>query len=561
MPFMTLEKREKFAIWGLLVFLFALASILPSVLTTTYASPDETATAIVAQNIAARGQAFLIEPLAQVFPWLHPRSWVSAGEHIVPVGFLGWPWLMSFFSGVNHGAWLSWIAALIIVSSAWPFYHLLRRYYGMVPAWWGTLVAFTLPPFILYADRSLFSNAAVIAIGLWSAWMISVIARSESASDAAISDHAERLLRRMTPRNDGIFLLGFLSALTAAIRPIELLWIIPWWLWAARGWRPSKQDWQMIGLGASIVFIPMMVLAYQTYGTALGFGYLMRDNISTLSQLQPTTYNPQPTLQLPFGFDVHHILKNIMAYFIRLLWPWMLIVVVALYVAWKDRRSLQVFKSTPFVLVAWTMFVMLIIYGSGWYADHIGFWAPTIGNSFLRYTLPLALFIGWAAAYLWKYFGDANTPAIRRTGIWRNEKRSGAPSQKMVAMIIIGIFLVGFGIYRAVFADDESLRFTRVELQRYGAIRASAHVWFEPGDVIASETSDKIFFPDFRAVSPLPPKTELARLARLSGQRVGFFGRPLSQEQKDAWLAVGLEAQELASFSRERLYLLTLRTP
>ncbi|MDP3794081.1 MAG: hypothetical protein Q8R07_05035, partial [Candidatus Uhrbacteria bacterium] len=408
-----------------MVFLFAIASILPSVRTATYASPDETATAIIAQNIAARGQAFLVEPLARDFPWLHPRSWVSAGDRIVPVGFLGWPWLMSFFVGFGHGAWLPWIAALIIISSAWPFFRLLRQFHDWKAAWWGTLAAFMLPPFLLYANRSLFPNAAVIALGLWSMWLISVIARSESSSDAAISHHVERLLRRMTPRNDYVFLLGLLSALTAAIRPIELLWIIPWWVWAARGWRPSKQERWMIGLGASIVFIPMMLLAYQTYGTALGFGYLMRDNPSASSRV--SGYGLQQTVSiawLPFGFDVRHIFRNTRAYFIGLLWPWMLILIAAVYVAWKDRSSFPSFRFTPFILAGWTMLVTLIIYGSGWYNDHIGFWAPTIGNSFLRYTLPVALFAGWGAAYLWKYTREAHSS-----------------SKKFFLMPVIGILL------------------------------------------------------------------------------------------------------------------------
>jgi hypothetical protein len=116
-------------------------------------------------------------------------------------------------------------------------------------------------------------------------------------------------------------------------------------------------------------------------------------------------------------------------------------------------------------------------------------------------------------------------------------------------------------LYGAFFRDDEGIWNTRKELVSYESIRATAHQWFSARDVIVSDRSDKIFFPDFRAAAPIPPADELARLARQPGMHVGLFQRPLSQSEQDAWRAVGLEAQELASFSRERLYRLVPITP
>lgn len=60
-------------------------------------SPDETAVLITAKQIAVTYSGAVEESLAVQAGWLHPRSWVSQGEAIVPVGFLGWPWVLSLF--------------------------------------------------------------------------------------------------------------------------------------------------------------------------------------------------------------------------------------------------------------------------------------------------------------------------------------------------------------------------------------------------------------------------------------------------------------------------------
>jgi len=91
---------------------------------------------------------------------------------------------------------------------------------------------------------------------------------------------------------------------------------------------------------------------------------------------------------------------------------------------------------------------------------------------------------------------------------------------------------------------------------RYASIRESVEKWFKPGDIILSERSDKIFFPSYRAVSPLPAIDEAARLltATSEGYAVGLFVRPMTQAQADLWRKIGLEPIEISSFGREKLY-------
>ena len=162
-------------------------------------------------------------------------------------------------------------------------------------------------------------------------------------------------------------------------------------------------------------------------------------------------------------------------------------------------------------------------------ADHIKPGAVTIGNSFLRYLL---------RCFLWE--------SIFLKGI---EKMFSATRFYGVA-----ILLCLCGLFTVFAKDDEGLLATRRELRRYASIRAAAMELLPPDTVILSERSDKIFFPVFRTVSPLPSVSERVRLTQTPDTSVALFARPLSQAERDAWRAAGVVSQELESFVRERPY-------
>ncbi|MBM3204781.1 hypothetical protein FJZ48_02255 [Candidatus Uhrbacteria bacterium] len=531
---MTPARREHFYLGGLFVFLFLLFTILPFAGTTIFASPDETSYAVVAKEMALNNRAFIPDALVGAFPWLHPRSWVSLGDRISPVGFLGWPWLLSFFYRIGGTVILAWVGSLLILSSAWPFFQLLRSRFGFVAAWWGTIVAFTLPSVILYANRSLFVNGAFLALTLWVLW----------------------LLKKLPVTQRYRFLISAtLCSLLISLRPIELLWLAPWIWWFGHDLRPTKRDWYQMIAGCLLVIIPLAWFAHGAYGSWIGIGYGLRDSQPSIeygvlgmegsspqgamsSEAGHVSSRPDVQYQLPYGVHLKPLLWNVAVYLGWLMLPWSIVCVAAAVCVWQRRKQRARVRQRELnqvcILVGWTIAVLLFIYGSGMYVDRFGPRSATIGNSFLRYLLPLAPLCGLAVAFLW-----------RRMVIPRGWERVG---------IACGIFLCAFGVYRGLIADDEGVLHTRRALAQYPVIRAEARRWFRSGDVILSERSDKIFVPEFRGVSPLPHKDQVGILARSRDVRVGLFARPLSQTQKDEWRRVGLDAQELMSFPREKLY-------
>lgn len=481
---------------------------LPLQASTVYLSPDETAVAVVADRFA-HGESPAIEVTqAQTFPWLHPRSWVSRAGSIVPVGFLGAPALLTPFAyggsrGLQLGAWL------LIVSSFYPLFVLLKKRFGGLPAFAGVGIYAFSPMVLYYAARPLFPNALFVSVLLWSLFALE---------------------RR------AFVWAGFLAALSFAIRPIEWMWAWTWWLVIGK-----DIQWKRVVLGALPVAALMGGIHTITYGAPWRIGYWLRDNPNPAAVVPATQAARSTWLRvLPFGFHPRVMVANILAYGGRFLWPLMVWMAgaVAFWVVYLRRHASAIRSSETVrfvVSIVSTFGALLLVYGGAVYADHVRVGAVTIGNSFLRYLLPLSVFASAATAYL------------------------ASHCTKRLAQVALTLAVLGcmvFGGWSVLAADDESLVHGYQERARYQEIREA----MIPSEckLIVSERSDKIAFPEKMSVSPMPAMSELKRFIESSGC-VLVFSRPFSQATRDAWYAAGVRTTEGASFGRERLYELYLR--
>ncbi|MEK7473463.1 MAG: hypothetical protein AAB668_01905 [Patescibacteria group bacterium] len=537
--------RERLTLAGLVLALIPLYFLLPwagqglsADKVGMYASPDETSNAVVARQLAWYGRLSVEEPLVAEFPWIHPRSTVSQNEAIVPVGFTGWPWIISVFSIFLGQGSVPFLATLLLLSAAIPLFALLRPF-GFRAAWLGTLVAMSFPGMIVFANRGLFPQVAVVGFAIWSVYFIT------------------RLRSNDSPWMFG--LVGFLVTLAAASRPTELFWLLPWFVWAGRALRPDRKRLAWACAGA---LIPLTILAFHaqmSYGAFWKSGYMIRDNppvvVAPETAVVGVSVDETKSLLFPYGFHPRNVLWNARAFLLGILFPWTVVLFGALVIVAYDARNTP--SGFPFVrgrenisawkrlielyavplLCLWTVSVLVGYYGHGLYTDHVQIGAVTIANSFVRYLLPIGPIIGLAFAFLFSRL---------------EKKRFG-----VLVGILLAVGLAGSGTYAALAQDDEGMLVTRRELTRYRDIRDRAAEHFEPTDVILSERSDKIFFPKYRAVSPLPPTSDVARLAKAHPElKIGLFARPLSQVQVDEWRMAGFEPVELFVSGREKLYLM-----
>ncbi len=544
-----MEWMEKRGIWALVAVLAPFYLFLPFSQQTFYASPDETASVVMAREMAWYGHAFIQEPLAREFPWLHPRSFVSLDEKIVPIGFLAWPWIMSLFVMVLGMSLVPFLSSLAILSTAYPLYRLMKPF-GSKLALMGTAVAMTFPGLMVFGNRGMFAQIALLVFGIWSLFLLKQLKRESHVAWFGLA--------------------GFLVMMTIASRPTEILWVVPWLVWA--GWdlvadRKSQVVSRKVKYAIIGALIPILFLGYHaqvTYGGFWKMGYLMRDNAVAVTPSVPLVLKREASNALPlstrgdggvtvgnegvtvFPFGIHplNVARNVFSFLGLVLWPWTLVLAAAAYFVYRECKKNA--RAVVPSLCAWTVMWLVFYYGQGLYADNI-LGGATIANSFVRYLLPIAPIVGLGFVYAAPRLLPLAFPLLRM--------RRGQGEERIVA--IAAFVLVIFGLWTAFSRDAEGLLTTRSELLRYAGVRAAALASFRPTDVILSERSDKIFFPAMRAVSPLPEAGEVRRLSDAHPDiRIGLYARPLSQSQSDEWRRAGFDPVELGVFSREKLYLL-----
>ncbi|MBP9869250.1 hypothetical protein KBC59_01670 [Patescibacteria group bacterium] len=502
--------------WGLAIALQAMVYvILPSYGTTVFLSPDETAVAVSARSFADQLTMRLEDPLLKDLPWIRPRSWVTQGTAMVPVGFLGLPAILGLLVRLFGEAPLLLWTPLLVLSAIYPLWRFLRSF-GKWGIFAGIATWLSFPTVILYANRGLFPNLTVACFSLWAAWLI----------------WERRAWWKWA-------LSGLLMGAAFTVRPIEAVWIVPWVAFAVfygdGGWK--KVQWKD-GLAFILGFLPPISLAlfaaWRTYGSVFAVGYFLRDTAP--SATPPTEIHQE--VGWPFGLHPRRMWSNFHAYVIGFMGPWFAASLIAGATEIRKRTSWPVM-----FLAAWTLGVGVLVYGQAQYIDHVDANVAAVGNSFLRYLLPVVPFFALGIAALAQKVSQS--PKIRYGG---------------AVVFLCATALVWLGNWTAIKRDDEGLFFNQQELARYAGIRAEAQKDLYSTAIILSDRSDKVFFPSFRVASPLPEPERIRDLVAGVSREVDVL--LFSTTQDDAgyrqWAEAGIQIHPLFESKNQSLYLLTL---
>jgi hypothetical protein len=506
---------------GAICFLW-LGTFLQRMTTDLFTSPDETAVMRFARGWEFGNGMTVQYALSQDLPdfeGLHARSIVRDGDRLEPVGFLGMPIIVGLAEKIAAG-FGAFVTPMLVLSSIVPLYLLARRRNRRV-AVISVLVYLTFPVVLLYSNRALFPNLPVVALALWAVWAWNEVGRRRFDGD-----RKTRILISFSA-----VVAGLSTGLALLIRPVEAVWIIPWAVWAYVTGHGQRNALNAEGMRKRNIVIPLFIamavmiiilgagwyVALQTYGDWYGLfpvGYLIHDRPRSLDlgTTVPMVQNASPSFVLPFGFHPRTLWVNLRAYLVSAFGLWFGLAVLGAALAIRKRKGFDRPSIVFFGLVGWTAFVLLLLYGQSVYTDNIN-GGVTIGNSFMRYLLPLVplIAVGCAEAI-------AALDGLRG---WRGT----------VLVPIAASLLVVLGIVTAFARDNEGLIQTRYELARYVAIRAAAEQMIPSGSIILSERSDKIFeLGPFVAVSPIPPASYLDRL-RASGAPVYYFTRTFGPDE------------------------------
>ncbi|MBP7005751.1 hypothetical protein KBB27_01345 [Patescibacteria group bacterium] len=486
-----------------------------------FMSPDETGVFASARALGSERALAISEPRAMAFSWLHPRSFVAQDGILLPVTFPLWPFILSLIGWMGQGGVLLWAAVVISASAliplAWLFEEELK--FSRVQATLLAFVVMTLPTMVLYGNRSLFTLVPQLALFAWTVWLTS---RLKSASSS--------------------MLVGLASAVVIGLRPVEIVWLLPilfvalvFWSVRSASSRALTILWWILGLVAGFGMVG--AIHALVYGVPWQIGYLLRDTppiVTTMVSASATvTKWWQPFF--PFGFSRGQLRQNILGSFFLGWWPWMVFWAVTAS-AWliktrfrPAKRELLTFGGAV-LLTLWLVFY----YGQGRYADNIGGLAFHLGSSLYRYLTPVV--VAWT---IWSFW------TLRRV----IPDRFARP-----VFFSLAIMHVVSGTVWAYTDPVDGILQNRADRQSYQRIREVVLKESTSNTIWLSDRSDKILFPWRAAVSPLPSPSEIRRFLERENQPVWIFRRPPGQQERDAWLAAGLELVEKERFAREIVY-------
>ncbi len=492
---------QKWLAWALpatlLAAFLALATVLPRHEAAIYLSPDETAVAVSAVQFASTGAMRVHDDLLTQVPWLRPRSFVTQGANIVPVGFLGMSLLAGLLLKVLGGWSLGWLTPLLALSALYPLWHLARGLRNG-PRAAVLLVWASFPTIILYANRGLFPNLPVVCLMLWAAWLLNEGRRGRPLVIAAL-----------------------LTGLALALRPTELPWVLVWCITAVALRTKTEhkvmkvRDWPLLVFAFSLFPVVAAYLAWQTYGSPWAIGYWLHDSGAAV----PGTVEAAGlTWWWPFGFHPRNVLFNLRGYLLEYLAPWTAVAALGALLTIRRSRPSRILALAGLC----TLGLLVLVYGQSVYQDHVGLNVVSLGNSFLRYILPfvpfIALAVGWTCDQLFVLRPTRLTLAVLFMGVW---------------------VLTSFGVWSATARDKEGLVQDVQELERYGDIRRIARQIVPADSAVLSDRSDKIFFPVFRAASPMPSRDRIKDLIATGEAHVYYFGTAVSFTELAVWKGDG----------------------
>ena len=514
-----------------------------------YVSPDETANAFFARQFADTGSLSTFDSLnVDLKDALHPRSVISVMGRLLPGSFIGLPVLYGFFMTATGDWILPFLTPLIAAVAVFAWYGIIRRifsreigllsaiFFAVHPAWW------------YYSARSLMHNVLFLSLLLFGAYFL--VAHPSRGRRFADADFA---------------LTGLCIGLALFVRTSEALWIALAVLAAAVVYARARIPWRKVAVVFAafvVALVPLAVVNQATYGRPFATGYTVEtsvggldaDETGTEHELETAASGPSVLLSLffPFGFSYRDLAKNVFFYGFELFWWMSLLVLIGVPLAFPNRSLAKELRRPRRAYLAFTLAAcayLALMYGSWTFFDNPDPTQVTIGNSHVRYWLPVYALLTPFAAF-----------AVR----WLS-RRTFTETARRFAVVAIMIACVGLSIRTSFFSPQDGLAYAAETLETSRAIRSRVLRLTESNAVIVVDRGDKLFFPDRRVRYPLRDEATYALMPRIILRApLYYYGITLPQIDvdylNDVKLAgLGLQIEPIETFYIETLYRITRR--
>jgi hypothetical protein len=498
-----------------------------------YASPDENANAFFSQAFAESFSFCAPEPLNTLAEGLiHPRSTIAPGTCIVPSTFLGFPFVLGviFFATGYLGTMLfTPILAILGIVSLWWMVRTFTKNDRLAD--WSAILTVAHPAFWYYGARVFMNNVPFVSLLLVSVVVYIIAHRRKSIWFGVLAGGALSLALSFRLADAPIVVV--VIGLTMVFYRSHLVWR------------------STVGVLIGVVVMAGLYLGVnaQTYGSALVTGYNVPDPRMVPSSIEAPTniFVSIGNLLFPFGFHPRAILANVLNYGFLLYPISSILALVGGVLAWRRREHQRDWRR--FVIIGGVATVwMVAVYGSWRIIDNPDPLAVTVGNSHVRYWLPLfvmsSVFVALAFDWLW----------VRLRG----------------SMRLIGVgMLMGVVAMHAhtVFGGTDGLIATRAALMTFEEKRSIILANTESDAVVIVDRADKYVFPYRKVIVPLRSDSTYEILPTLAPiVPIYYFGITLPEKDlqhlNEAILApMRLRATLVVTEQEESLYRITVETP
>lgn len=387
--------------------------------------------------------------------YISTRSTRVIGDKIVPVSFFG---MMIMYGGISKLLFANLISYLTVIFSGLGLlylYLLVNRIAGSQIGFITTVLTSIHPAYWYYTNESLFPNVLFVSF---------VIAGFYYAIE-------------YTKKHRNIDLAFLVASLCIAlvVRTSEVIWIAPLILMFIYFERKKllKNSWRTIVWTFTISIVAVVLIKITILHSAPLFAYVLPKFSNISSYL------------LPFGFHPRLIGLNFYNYALELFWPFTIFSAIGFFAMYLRRKTTNL-PAIKIIIISLLISILIVLfYGSWLVIDHPDASAVTIGNSFVRYFMPIYILGNLFIAY-----------AISLIPI--NSKRI-----KAIIITVIITLLSIFSLRMTIYDSDEGWIAKRKILGGYDTISTWIRKNSEHNALFITNTSDKYIWPH-RMVMQVP---------------------------------------------------------
>ncbi len=473
--------------------------------------PDANANYFFAQVFAKAGHFYWPEPLNSLSQnLLHTRSINVFNGNLVPMTFLPAILIFGIFFKIFGAVGILFVTPILAALSGCIIYRLVNYIFKDLDlSLIVSLLFLSLAPWVFFANEVMLPTILFIFLVLWG-WLM-------------ITQHWHKEYDRYHWR----WLLGcLLLSLAIVVRPTELIWlaIVSVLIFYFNKNKINRRH--ILGGGSVFVaiFILFLVLNKLTYGNFFTLGYSDLQSGAVATEFDRgagfTLGGFFKLIFAPFGFDFTLILKNFYKYFVKIIVLHFVLAVLGFIMIWRSKSLPKVWRQ--YLLLTPIIFIFILLYYGSWnLADPLVKELNTISISYVRYFMPL---------YIWIL--PAVVLAINQM-FAKIDRKSGFGNYILV------ITLIASSLQLAFFAANDGLIASRQNLQNYYAQFVALKRIAPEQAIIITDREDKIFFPYYRIVVPQNNPLLWPRIAKIAGQAPIYYYTNKADDQ------LALDRQEI----------------